>query len=83
MIDNGQKGMTRPYAVRIRHKSVRSDNWQKWRTHGTYTTQERADKAAEKERNGWQRLGYTVEVYVRKAGLYGDAEDHAASTAQS
>lgn len=61
---------TRPYAVRRRHKSLKSGNWQKWRTVGTYATQEAAEAAAERHKAKWTHFGYDVEAYVRKAGLY-------------
>lgn len=58
---NGQKGLKRPFAVRWRFSGRR-----RWNTHGTYKTQELAEKAAAKLIRDWK--SHNGEAYVCPTG---------------
>lgn len=65
---------SRPWALRVRHQSIRG-NWQRWRTHATYTTEAAAEAAGAKFVNSWIDCGYQCDAYVRRTGAKTDPRE--------
>jgi hypothetical protein len=56
--------MKRPWTLKRRYRSYISGEWQPWRVHGTYLSEESAKRGEAKEHKRWARANIIIETSI-------------------